>query len=327
MDNRVRFLMAALGASFSLVANASPAGATDTPSGAALANVCAGRGAQMGGAGNAGQAYVPEPNFACNFALAPAGAAPATPPPAHGQGSFNGLNYSNDAHALATPGAMHLVASNNGNNGIPFPGAGVDTGYDDRVTVTSLNGNSGDALWVLPFHLLGNMTSMTGGYTELTTAAYKNFQILGGGLPVTTFKALNVSNYGNVGSSNQLEEINAVVNGAAPLVNIDAVVQFVIPVTLGTAFDYSIWAKLDATEQASGPAGPQNQSDADISFNYLGGGYLILPNNGIEANLNVTSVAGIDYSHAVAAVPLPGSLGSALLGLVGLVGMRRRRAS
>ena len=326
MEFNARLLTFAVALSVPCAVSASPAGAADTPSGGAFANACAGRGSQMGGAGNAGQAYVPEPNFACNFVVTPGGSQSAQKQVANGAGSVNSLNYINNAGATALPGALHFDAHNNGNTGIPFPGAGADVGYNDHVTVTSLNGNSGDVLWALPFHLKGTITSETDGRGVLTTGAYTNFQLIGGGPAITAFKNLNVTNYGDVLSVNQIETVTVIGDGVAPSVSVDATVQFLIPITLGTAFDYGIWAKLFASERANGPAGPQNQTDADFVLTYLGGSYIILPDNSTDSNLAFTSAAGLDYNHAVAAVPIPASLGLLGLGLGALSGTRRRKS-
>jgi hypothetical protein len=302
--------------------NAALLGQADTPSGGSFANACAGVDGQMGGAGNPGQAFVTTATFQCNTFVTPAGSPFTHPVASSASGTINGKNYSNSAHAASLPGNMRFDASNDGNSAIPFPGAGVDVGYNDTVTVNSGNGNSGSVLWVLPFHLKGTMNSTVGGDGHLEIAAYLNHNLIHGA-SFTTFNALNVATLGDVLSGTDVEIYRAQVDGVVTSLTIDDTVQFVIPITLGTAFDYGIWAKLAAGEQSSGPAGPQNQTVLDFSdFAYLGGSYVILPNGNTDNNLNFTSAAGLDYTKA--AVPLPASVGLFSFGLLALI---RRRTS
>jgi hypothetical protein len=254
-------------------------------------------------------------------------------------------SFSNSANGMATPLQIKLDAHNSGSTG--FPGAQVNGGWNDQITLSML-GQSGDAVWVTPIQVSGqlNTTDPSEGFAQFWITAYKDHSLVAGSSTVPIkqaaydlFKTLNPGDlYGGSGTpvpghygaviSTWVDETVAWAVGESSAVTLENLavnqtVQFAIPFTWGVPFDLGIFA-LAVTGQRSSSA-QFSTSDASFQNTVTWGGPGYVLNNGAGdpvTGFTITST-GANYQQPFSQVPESPSL--LLLSLaLGTMGMLRR---
>ncbi|TPW12200.1 MAG: hypothetical protein FD130_1818 [Halothiobacillaceae bacterium] len=335
---RLTYLSATLAATMAGVAPAAFAipGQMETPNGAAFSSACAGLnlggvsvGNQISGSGANCQAQTSGVGGTANVAVNNSGVALG--------GTAYESTYSNAATGQATPLTIKLSANNDGNTNAPFPGAFVNGGWNDAITL-SMAGQSGTGYWIAPIHVEGEFnTKNNGGSASLQLAAFLNHANIFGSAS-DLFRDVNLNPSAAQNYSYELARWGAANWGpldAASLehLSVDEIVHFVIPFTWDTSFDLGIFALASAGMRAQGATVGQPNATSDALFEntitWAGPGYVL--NNGTGPQItgfNISSTSGANYAGKITApVPEPAMLSLFGLGFAGLGFMYRKRAT
>ena len=321
--------------SLSGLAQGAQIGQATTPVGAAFASGCAGFGNGSNPTPGPYEVNYFASTMTCNGGSSAVGGSVSGTASSSGtvQNGNTANNYSNSATASASVGVLRLYAISDGSTATRFSGSIANAGYNDRVTI---GGGSGDAYWVLPFHIEGMMTAPNlRGVGDFKIAAYKNQSLLGltSGNTYPIFSGLNSTHYGSASANIQTEVISYGVTNYGPndpstyaTLAVDHTRFMVIPFTFGVSFEYGIWANASANEGSSASFS-LGQSVTTVDFGntiaYAGGAYAIGAGNSTISNLTYTSASGFDYQNAASPEPATWLLGGLSL-LTGAVWRKTR---
>lgn len=314
-------------------------GQMETPNGATFSSACAGLGFagssvgnQISGSGANCQSQTSGVGGTAGLAVSNSGVALG--------GTAYQSSYSNAAAGQATPLTIKLSASNDGNTNAPFPGAAVNGGWNDTITL-SMAGQGGTGFWIAPIHVTGELnTKNNGASSKLQVEAFLNHaDILG---PATNLFHDVSLNPGAAQSSvhdpsfvsYQLARWGATNWGPSDAsslehLSVDETVYFVIPFTWDTPFDLGIFALASAGMRAQGATVGQPNATSDALFEntitWAGPGYVL--NNGTGPQITgfgISSTSGADYAMT-SPVPEPTIWGMFSLGLASLGFVYRKR--
>jgi hypothetical protein len=307
-------------------------GQMETPNGAAFSSACGGLGFagssvgnQISGSGANCQSQTSGVGGMAGVAVSNSGVALG--------GTAYQSSYSNAAAGQATPLTIKLSASNDGNTNAPFPGAAVNGGWNDTITL-SMAGQGGTGFWIAPIHVTGELnTKNNGGSASLQVEAFLNHaNILGSASDL--FRDVNLNPSAAQNYSYELARWTAANWGPSDAssvehLSVDETVYFVIPFTWDTPFDLGIFSLASAGMRAQGATVGQPNATSDALFEntltWAGPGYVL--NNGAGPQItgfDISSTSGADYAMT-SPVPEPTIWGMFSLGLASLGFVYRKR--
>ena len=313
-------------------------GQNSTPDGESFASACAGTGfSSVPQAGDAFGNGVSNTQRNCQKQTTTGGGTAAV------TASNGNASYSNAATGSATQGIIKLNASNAETAPITFTGANTNAGWNEAITL-SQTGQSGQAAWVIPIDVVGLMQANGSGSRGIAgVQAYRNHsRITGSGSSLNAaakglFDSINTKTNGTILFSFDYEAVywGVTDRGAGDPQNtlqldVDQMVQFVVPFTWGVSFDLGIFANLNAAESSSGSTDNSTSLDFDSTVAWAGPGYALNFDGSVLGadqivGFDITSTSGTDYTQSfVTSVPEPATLGLFALA-VALVGVAHRR--
>jgi len=234
----------------------------------------------------------------------------------------------NWGQAQARLGHIGLAAYNSAPITAQSPQGGANGGWTDRSTI-AVGGQAGAAVWLFQVDVAGSATVST-GIAQFGATAYKNgvelMRNVAGFHPGTQGDLFttdrqrvrwSTSSYGNLGQS------------------FADTATFAVPVTLGEAFDWGVYASATTGPRAQ-QFGVSTPTTALLDFLDPGLGLSFAGSLGVVVGgvlfeqFDLTSVSGIDWQQPYAApVPEPAAWALMLAGAAGMAGLRlhrRRRA-
>lgn len=199
-----------------------------------------------------------------------------------------------------------------------FPVGVASGGWADRLQV-QLPGQEGQAaVWRFTMDVSGRMDNASVGSAHLELTALKDRRDLGNSVPGWDRGGSDVR-------ATELQRVGWSVRYGADRTVLD-VVTFAVPVTIGQAFDWGVFATLQAGASSYGASPGRSTAWADFSHTLQYGGSAGLWMGGQEVQgWTLASASGIDW--LATPVPEPGTwalLGAGLAGLSAFVRRRRR---
>ncbi|MCP5286271.1 MAG: PEP-CTERM sorting domain-containing protein [Burkholderiaceae bacterium] len=223
----------------------------------------------------------------------------------------------NQAAADAGLGYVHLSANNQGRYSDQFPIGIAGGGWRDTVTV-QLDGHEGQsAVWTFAIAVDGHLLAADGGAAKAMLNAYKNGQELN----------KNVAGHDR-GNSDLFTTDRQRVAWAVSRDGdraIDDRIIFAVPVTIGQAFDFGVYATLAASTAAFSGSGQLTTASGDFmhSFRYAGSWGLSVGGEQVTG-YGLDAASGVNWLLA-SPVPEPSTAMLLALGGAGLwFGSRRR---
>lgn len=231
--------------------------------------------------------------------------------------AYSENNVANSSFAAASLGRVELVANNLSPGNHQFAQGAANGGFGDRSTIT-LDGHAGAAVWLFVVDIAGGL-STTRGAAAFGATAYRNGQVL----------ARNVSGFDPGGSdlfSTDAQLVRwGVASGGVTERTVDDRVTFAMPVTLGQAFNWGIYASAYAGQRAMA-TGQTAPTYAALDFAGPGQGLSfagslgLLVGGQLYEQFDIASLSGIDWRLPIGA-PVPEPAGWALL-LAGVAALR-----
>lgn len=232
-------------------------------------------------------------------------------------------NFQSDgvAKAYAGMGVIKLSAQEDATNAFPAPAA-AGGGWMDKVTV-NLPGQAGkSAIWKFQLAVSGTgwVSDPLGGNGSAVRASITGFK---------NHAELSRSTTGwNAGSGTAGigQTFSWVADAANRSFAIDELVTFAMPVTLGTQFDWGVYASVLARAPiGNGVSTHVFSSEIDFGHTISYAGSLGVTVSGVlYENETLTSVSGIDWLNAMP-LPEPGTWALMLVGVGGVCRVARRR--
>ena len=230
--------------------------------------------------------------------------------------AYAGGNTSNSSSGLVGMGFAHMQAANNAPNNSFFAAGDVEAGWKDSFLISNpaLTGQAGFMQFTL--HVSGSLAAAGfAGSSGFTVTGYKNAaQLMANPLfsPGNSTPISSDRQYGTWRISSDFSTESLPVLGT---------VTFAVPITFGTPFDLSIFARAHAGMRSSSSVGGNSTSSADFSTTLTWGGITnVYLGTTPGAEYDLTSGSGTDWTRPV--VPAPSA---ALAMAIGGAVMRRRR--
>lgn len=223
----------------------------------------------------------------------------------------------NQAAASAGLGVIHLSATNQGRYSDQFPIGVAGGGWRDTVTV-ELDGHAGQsAIWTFAVAVDGSLHAADGGSAKAMLNAYKNSQELN----------KNVAGHDRGNSDLFTTDRQRVAWGVSRDGDraIDDRIVFAVPVTLGQAFDFGVYATLAASTAAYSGSNQLTHASGDFmhSFRYAGSWGLSVGGEQVSG-YTIDADSSVNWLLA-SPVPEPSTAMLLALGSAGLwFGTRRR---
>lgn len=235
--------------------------------------------------------------------------------------NYSGTLGTNSSTGYVTFGALGYSAANSASNS-GFALGAANGGWTDSILISdpALNGQSG--IWMFQIDASGSLAvSGFAGAASFQVTGYKNGS------------QLMLNSYFDNGNSDAIStDRQAAVWGIASYGNSDSrtvsdTVTFAVPFTWGTSFNLGIYAAGQAGKRSS--SGVAGISTSELNFmNTLlwGGTSCMLYNGSCVTGYSITSGSGTNWDMAYAsAVPVPSAVWLFGSGLLGVVGMARRK--
>ncbi|RVT53630.1 PEP-CTERM sorting domain-containing protein [Rubrivivax albus] len=223
----------------------------------------------------------------------------------------------NQAAADAGLGFIHLSATNQGRYVDQFPIGVAGGGWRDTVTL-QLDGFDGQpAIWTFAVAVDGSLHAANGGSAKAMLNAYKNNQELN----------RNVAGHDRGDSDLFTTDRQRVAWGVSRDGDrlIDDRIVFAVPVTIGQAFDFGVYATLAASTAAFSGSTQLTTASGDFmhSFRYAGSWGLSIGGEAVTG-YGIDAASGVNWLLA-SPVPEPSTALLLALGSAGLwFGSRRR---
>lgn len=235
--------------------------------------------------------------------------------------SFAANNIANSAQTSATLGVAGLSATNASPGNTYFAQGAANAGWSDSSTLT-VAGLSGSAIWLFDVAISGTLHTIGGGASFAATA-YKNEVEL-----MRSVTGFDPGGSDTFTTDRQRVRWSAVATGSTNerTRQVDEIVTFAVPVTLGTAFVWGVYGSGHAGQRAA-TTGETRIVTAELDFTNglrYAGSRGVLVGGVLHDDYQIASASGIDWQ---AAAPVPEPAGWALMaaGLVAMLGRMRRR--
>lgn len=232
--------------------------------------------------------------------------------------SWTAPDLANASAIQVRMGHIAFEARNDAPGGYTYLGpVGVATGgWGDRLQV-DLPGQAGQAaVWRFTVDVSGLMDNAGAGASHLELTAFKDRGELFNNVP-------GWDRGGSDPRTTELQRVGWSARYGADRLVLDTV-TFAVPVTLGQAFDWGVYATLQAGASSYGASPARSTASADFgdTVQYGGSAGLWIGDQEVQG-WSLSAVSGIDW--LATPVPEPGSWALMGAGLAGLAGWTRRR--
>lgn len=215
-------------------------------------------------------------------------------------------------------GTIGLFAQNNAPNTYQSPLGVASGGWGDRSTIALAGMEGQAAVWRFQIDVSGSMVNDQWGATRLELTSFKDRVELRTSVP-------GYDKGGSDPATSEWQRVRYSARYGADREVLD-VVTFAVPVTIGQAFDWGVFATLTAgaSSNSSDPSRSIAWADFGQTVAFGGSAGLYLGDQALQG-WTMASDSGIDW--LASPVPEPGSWALMLGGLVAVGRLARRRAA